>query len=866
VSNDPDTDSMVVVLEGEGIEPPDISVSTDSLSEDLLTGQISVQTITIENTGFGDLDFDISSGNQHYALQFDGSDDYVELPQVALNDLPTGSVEFWVNVDVFGREILYKETYNAETISGMQINYDGTIVGSHYNFWSSEDVVSNTTLSANEWYHIAWTWDGENQRIYINGELDNTQPSTDGVADDLGDWLRLGRGDTYYGGILDEVRFWNIARSRNDIFLDMYREITGSEEGLIGYWKFNEGSGTMTLDNTTNSHHGTLNGEPTWMQSSAPINQWLTFDPASGLVSSGSSTDIDITFDATHLIGGDYQTDILISSNDPDESRILLPAHLHVTGVPNISLSDSTMDFEVAYIGFPKTDSLVVSNIGTDLLTISNITSDNSVFSVDTTSFNLNVREDLQLAITFTPDTIGLYTGVLTITSNDPDDPTRTISLLGQGFMAPEISVSPDSIGVECAAGDTVDQSFMIYNWGGSEVNFNISIDYSSIAGTGGYALRFDGVDDFVRVYEHEIFDLTTDMTIEAWINAFTTDGPRVFVSKWNDYGPDFSYIFKIWNASDKLSIELSDNNNFGDLAELEGNTSVSINEWIHVAVTYNSNELRLFYNGVEDNSTAASGIIRNSIVDLIIGANSNGAFLIENFYGIVDEVRIWDVARARSEIQADMYREISGDETGLIGYWPFNEGSGNTTFDQTIHGNNGILQNGITWIESTAPLSPSWFSVDPQSGTILPGDSLDIKVKFDASGLSEEYNKANMIISSNDPANSEIRIPVQLIADLSVLEDLFESKIPKAYFLLQSFPNPFNPLTHIRYGLPEAADVKIEVYTILGQKVRTLVNTRQPAGYYVVDFDGSKLASGIYIYRIESGNFQDVKKMVLIR
>ena len=103
------------------------------------------------------------------------------------------------------------------------------------------------------------------------------------------------------------------------------------------------------------------------------MSQWLTFDPASGLLSAGSSTDIDITFDATHSIGGDHDTDVIISSNDPDESRILIPAHLHVTGIPNISLSDSTLDFTEAYIGFPKTESLVVSNIGTDLLIISSI-------------------------------------------------------------------------------------------------------------------------------------------------------------------------------------------------------------------------------------------------------------------------------------------------------------------------------------------------------------------------------------------------------------------------------------------------------------------------------------------------------------
>ena len=55
-------------------------------------------------------------------------------------------------------------------------------------------------------------------------------------------------------------------------------------------------------------------------------------------------------------------------------------------------------------------------------------------------------------------------------------------------------------------------------------------------------------------------------------------------------------------------------------------------------------------------------------------------------------------------------------------------------------------------------------------------------------------------------------------------------------------------------------------MYNILGEKVETLLDTRRPAGYHVIDFNGSKLASGIYFYKIEAGEFQDVKKMILLR
>ena len=91
-------------------------------------------------------------------------------------------------------------------------------------------------------------------------------------------------------------------------------------------------------------------------------------------------------------------------------------------------------------------------------------------------------------------------------------------------------------------------------------------------------------------------------------------------------------------------------------------------------------------------------------------------------------------------------------------------------------------------------------------------------------------------------------------------------SLVPAQYALNQNFPNPFNPSTTIRYSVPTAGKVLMKVYNILGQEVTTLVNTHQSAGTYNVTFDASRLASGIYFYRISSGNFTQVKKMVLLK
>jgi hypothetical protein len=86
------------------------------------------------------------------------------------------------------------------------------------------------------------------------------------------------------------------------------------------------------------------------------------------------------------------------------------------------------------------------------------------------------------------------------------------------------------------------------------------------------------------------------------------------------------------------------------------------------------------------------------------------------------------------------------------------------------------------------------------------------------------------------------------------------------SFSLLQNYPNPFNPSTKILFTLPKQEQVTLEVFSMLGQKVRTLIDKNMPAGVHEVEFDASWLPSGIYLYRIQAGRFSEVKKMVLIR
>jgi subtilisin-like proprotein convertase family protein len=89
---------------------------------------------------------------------------------------------------------------------------------------------------------------------------------------------------------------------------------------------------------------------------------------------------------------------------------------------------------------------------------------------------------------------------------------------------------------------------------------------------------------------------------------------------------------------------------------------------------------------------------------------------------------------------------------------------------------------------------------------------------------------------------------------------------IPGTYALYQNYPNPFNPATNIKFDIAKASNVKLVVYDILGREVRTLVNEFKNPGSYELKFDGLNIASGTYFYRIEAGDFVEIKKMVLIK
>ena len=91
-------------------------------------------------------------------------------------------------------------------------------------------------------------------------------------------------------------------------------------------------------------------------------------------------------------------------------------------------------------------------------------------------------------------------------------------------------------------------------------------------------------------------------------------------------------------------------------------------------------------------------------------------------------------------------------------------------------------------------------------------------------------------------------------------------NQVPIAFNLAQNYPDPFNPTTVIEYTIPKDSHVTLKIYDVLGQEVKTLVNQDQRVGRYSVNFNGSRLASGVYFYRLVAGNHVITKKMLMIK
>lgn len=236
-----------------------------------------------------------------------------------------------------------------------------------------------------------------------------------------------------------------------------------------------------------------------------------------------------------------------------------------------------------------------------------------------------------------------------------------------------------------------------------NEVNYSFLDTFKSgmKSGSTNYSMEFDGKDDVISVPDDNSLDLSTEGTLEAWIyiksnDAFNKYGGIIHKGHKKNWS-DEAYSLKLWNSK-KARLSIFDGNSE---KKLDTNQKLNIKEWYHIAGTWDQNGMKIYINGGLSKETGSSLTVRNTNGKLNIGAQITEVYSkkykIFPFKGNIDEVRIWNVARTQNQILDNMSKSLTGNETGLVSNYRFNEGTDKTASDLTSNSNDGSIK-GAKW------------------------------------------------------------------------------------------------------------------------------------------------------------------------
>jgi uncharacterized protein (DUF362 family) len=581
-----------------------------------------------------------TGGRLAYGLDFDGVNDYVEVPASAsLNAAGPMTVEAWIRPS--GTPLPYSEIVDKEGGSGgysFILNNDRRL-----HLWVGDgtpwvNTVGTTSLQDNVWYYVVGVADGSDLRVYVNGVQEGTPTPQGAPGSTAGVNLRIGRmvgtGLRWFNGIIDEVRISNRALTPGEIAAN-YELGDGRY-----YWKVVASDGISTT--TSETRYFDI-GEP----SGPPIPELLS-PPDLAALSDGTPT---FTWSATAGVGGTYTLEYAL--DDGFTTGVVTVADLadatYTVPDPDALVDDTYYWHVQAFDAGSETRGYQATPFS---------------FTIDTTAPVITLDAPPDLATTMNP-----YMD-LEFTVSDAD--AMTVWVYGDRDDASELLY----------VGEDVPSSSMLYSWtgfphqldadavglwhfnegsGGSVSdetaygNDGTLVNGASWASGGrfGYAVQFDGVDDAVVVPDAPELDGMSELTLEAWIYLAVdpTDWMAV-VQKWAPQGsPSNQYTYTmVVSATNRLYMHIFTDE---DDALLTGNLPIAVGAWTHVAATYDGSVIRLYVNGVEDPITAnLTGTINSTDRDVNIGACL--PYNDEYFNGMIDDVRILTRALTPEEIAAD--------------------------------------------------------------------------------------------------------------------------------------------------------------------------------------------------------------------
>jgi len=235
-------------------------------------------------------------------------------------------------------------------------------------------------------------------------------------------------------------------------------------------------------------------------------------------------------------------------------------------------------------------------------------------------------------------------------------------------------------------------------SWGGhvSGAHFAVAClaaltAWAALGASPGNCLSFDGTNDYVQVADANSLDMTSNYTLECWFKADSFGGTGVLrglISKYQSASAN-GYLLRLT----------------GNDLDFDQKTTSGLNLqtgiWYHVAAVNSNGTRSLYLNGVSQSLSGTPLTVQANTNALRLASDYNDRYLA----GQLDEVRIWNIARAAADIQNAMCEQLTGSETGLVAYYQFNQSSGTTLTDLTSNHLDGTLTNSPVWTASTAPL-----------------------------------------------------------------------------------------------------------------------------------------------------------------
>ena len=656
---------------------------------------------------------------------------------------------------------------------------------------------------------------------------------------------------------------------------------------------------------------------------------WLDVSPAGGVVPANSSLAITVTGDATGLLGGRYRGQIAILSNDPLTPETAIPVSMEVTGTPGIAVSPDPLVFDDSlFVNANETRDLTISNTGNSTLSIAGVRTDNDAFIVDSSALRIPPFSAVDLAVTFAPDSAGAYSAVLTIDSDDPTAPMYMLSLTGGAVAAPQLVIDPDTLIVTVSDGDSAEVAIAIRNVAGPGAATLIwNADYTFSAplaprsgGNGGYprgeaplSIRPASAGDGIAAGR----PMPSGPMVNAGGIAYGTDilsgvffrtrldlsDSAAVISNTSGqyYGGDFDGQGRFL-AIDGQTNELVRIDTASGIA-----TSLSAIDpgpgQVWTGITWSDHAGRLYglstgtINILYDvNADAGTATVLDTI-DILSGtllidiAARPGTGMLYSLDIATDAIYVIDPADGVATMLG-----LAGFDANFAQGMDFDNRSGelylaafnNSSFLPELRSVD--LNTGLTQFlgyfqtagEVTAfgipgsPGSPLFTILPPGEGRVAPGESgqLDVRVFGinPAQQGSDTTHFARLVVYANDPLKPATIIPVTVTVTNSPLAIGESAVLPERFELGSNYPNPFNPTTTVRYALPRADRVSISVYSILGQRVATLVDGRVEAGRHRVRWDGRndagrQVGSGVYLVRMQAeSGFHFTRKVMLLK